>query len=107
MSDSLITKIKMVQALNIARPSMLAMFEEGRMTADEDEKLGAALDAVADHVEALEAENARLREVGEDALKALPVLRTMLESAGLAAGAIVAEGMLAHARAALAGKAVT
>jgi len=61
----------------------------------------------ANHIEQLEAENARLREVADDALKALPVLRTMLESAGLAAGVIVAEGMLAHARAALAGKAVS
>ena len=43
-----------------------------------------------------------LLEVAEDALKALPVLRTLLESAGLAAGVIVAEGMIEHTRAAIA-----
>lgn len=59
--------------------------------------------SVTTRAEAAEAEVVRLREVAVDATKALPVLKTMLEVAGLAAGAIVAEGMLAHARKALGG----
>ena len=51
-----------------------------------------------DMQELMTANNAML-EIVEDARKALPVLRTLLESAGLAAGVIVAEGMIARIRA--------
>ena len=62
------------------------------------------LTALRARVAELEGDNARLRAVAEDASKALPVLRCLLESAGLAAGVIVAEGMIAHTNQALKGQ---
>jgi len=122
MSDAVITKLNMVQALNVVRPSILAMFEEGRMTADEDEKLGAALDAVAEHVEALEAENARLQNcvwradyLAIAAQKLVDVERTHAGCSGIQLTKLSDElalywkhaGGTPSARAALAGKAGT
>lgn len=84
----------MLAELDATRAKLLEQARLNGMGAEREAKLLAERDALA-------AEVARLRPIAEDALKALPVLRTMLESAGLAAGVIVAEGMISHARAAL------